>query len=199
MPLAERTRWLLGRYWAEKLGVSPEAFERAGVTVGETARDDVNLFVRDEAMIVGAPSGFVSDCDGAAGQLSVLDTDDAAAVREWFETVVSPERVLGPAFYGYVDPTTFDPVDADARVLEADDESAFEALRAAMPDEGWANGGPEFPTRRDGRSVRRRRRRSGGLRHLGRPDRTRRRRDPPRPPFVGQRSRGRLVAHRPRA
>jgi GNAT superfamily N-acetyltransferase len=65
-------------------------------------------------------------------------------VRDRLEAVVAPERVLGPAFYGYVDPTTFDPVDDEARVLETDDESAFETLRAAVPDEEWANGGPEF-------------------------------------------------------
>ena len=154
MPLAERTRWLLGRYWAEKLGVSPEAFGRAGVAVGETPRDNVDLFVRDEAIIVGAPSALVSDCDGAAGQLSGLDTDDAAAVREWFETVVSPERVLGPAFYGYADPTTFDPVDDEARVLDESDESAFETLRAAVPDEEWNQSGPAFaPGRTVGRVV----------------------------------------------
>ena len=52
--------------------------------------------------------------------------------------------MLGPAFYGYADPTTFDPVDDEARVLDESDESAFETLRAAVPGEEWNQGGPAF-------------------------------------------------------
>lgn len=144
MPLAARTRWLLCRYWGENLGVDPGAFETSGVSVGATDREDVDLFVRGDAVLVGAPSPVASDCDRAAERLSGLAPDDADTVRNWFEEVASPERVLGPAFYGYADATTFDPVDDESWVLDGDDASPFETLRAAVPDEEWANGGPEF-------------------------------------------------------
>lgn len=77
-------------------------------------------------------------------QVTIQLIEGGDAVRPRLEAVVAPERVLGLASYGYVDLTTLDPVDADARALEIDDESAFEASRAAVPDEEWANGGPEF-------------------------------------------------------
>lgn len=137
------TRRTCREYWAGKLGVEPRAFEEDGVTVGETDGEDLDLFVRDGAVVVGAPSEVRAACERTADDLAAA-APDAAAVGEWVAGVEAVETVLGPAFYGYADAATFDPVDADARVLDADDDPAFEDLRAAVPEEEWANGGPAF-------------------------------------------------------
>ncbi len=143
----------LRRYWAGKLGVDADAFEATGVTVGAGHGDDVEVFVRDDAVVVGAPPALHDACERATGGLARAVPDDEA-VGEWIGARGSVRTVLGPAFYGYVDRRSFEPVDATARPLDAADEAAVDRLRAAVPDEEWDQGGPAFePGRTVGRFV----------------------------------------------
>jgi GNAT superfamily N-acetyltransferase len=142
-PATERA---LSAYWTEQLGVSTDAFETDGVVVGETPHDDgVQVFVREETVAVGAPSALVVDCRAHADELAAVAADDPAALERWVETHVAPvETVLGPAFYGYTDAESFEPVTSSARVLTAADETVFDRFQRTVPADEWDAGGPAF-------------------------------------------------------
>lgn len=144
MGLSPHTRSALRRYWADRLGVDPEDFTEAGVTVGPTDEDGVPLFCRGDALVVGAPDSSVESFERRSDALAGLDVDDGDEVREWFLDFDAVADVLGPAFWGYTDRTAFDPVESDARVLTAADESAYDEFRDAVCEEEWERGGPRF-------------------------------------------------------
>jgi GNAT superfamily N-acetyltransferase len=148
MSLATRTRWTLRRYWADRLGVTPDAFEDVGVTVGTANEGGIQLFVTEDAVVVGAPAAILDSVEQATDELRDTDED---AVRSWLAEFDAVETVLGPTFYGYADRETFTAAngdarirDSDARVLDSDDESAFRRLQNVVPDDEWRQGGPQF-------------------------------------------------------
>lgn len=56
---------------------------------------------------------------------------------------IAPDRVVGPAFIGYLDEATFAEDDAvESRLLDDGDAGAIEALRAACEPLAWDEGGP---------------------------------------------------------
>jgi GNAT superfamily N-acetyltransferase len=56
---------------------------------------------------------------------------------------LAADRVMGPAFIGYLDEATFaEGEDVDARLLDDGDAGAIEALRAACEPLAWDDGGP---------------------------------------------------------
>jgi RimJ/RimL family protein N-acetyltransferase len=142
MTLASRTRWSVRRYWADRLGVSVDAFEGSGVTVGVATEGGVQVFRCGESVVVGAPAEMVAVVRERAGSLADAEREDDVA--GWLEGFDPVEGVLGPTFYGYADRESFSPVESDARVLRADDEGAFESLRVAVPEQEWEHGGPAF-------------------------------------------------------
>lgn len=144
MGLAPHTRSTLRQYWADRLGVTPDAFAEEGVTIGRADEEGLSLFFRDDAVVVGAPNALTRAVERRSDALGTLDPATGDAVREWFGGFDAVERVLGPAFWGYTDREAFDPAESDARVLTDGDESAFEEFRAAVPDDEWDQGGPEF-------------------------------------------------------
>lgn len=143
MGLASRTRRALREYWADRLGVDPDAFDRDGATVGPANPGEVELFRRADALVVGAPEWLVGPLRQRRDDLGRLDLDDPDAIEAWFGEFGSVERVLGPAFYGYVDSEAFEPVESSARFLAAD-RPAHERFRAAVPDGEWEAAGPEL-------------------------------------------------------
>lgn len=164
MSLSPRTRSTLREYWADRLGVTPDAFAEEGVTVGLTDEEGIPLFHCNDAVVVGAPDSLTDQIKRESDALATLDAGDGHRatsverevasnerevtsdneIREWFDTFDAVERVLGPAFWGYTDRESFDPVESEARVLTPDDESAYDAFRARIPDEEWDQGGPQF-------------------------------------------------------
>ena len=56
---------------------------------------------------------------------------------------IAADRVVGPAFLGYLDGATFAGVDdEESRLLDDSDSDAIEALRAACEPRAWDEGGP---------------------------------------------------------
>lgn len=133
-------------HWTDQLGVPADAFETAGVVVGEAGHDaGVQVFARDGAVAVGASPGLVADCRDHADELAAGAVGRPDELRAWVEERVAPvETVLGPAFYGYTDAESFESVESAARVLTADDEAIYDRFRAAVPAEEWDAGGPSF-------------------------------------------------------
>lgn len=144
MSLTSRTRWTLRRYWADRLGVSPNAFEKLEVTVGLAEEGGIQLFWCDDALVIGAPNVLLSSAEDRAEALSSLDIDNEDEVREWFTHFDGIEQVLGPSFYGYTDWETFTPIESDARILTPADNSDYQVFRSSIPDEEWEHGGMQF-------------------------------------------------------
>jgi len=145
MTLATRTRWTLRRYWADRLGVTAAAFEEAGTSVGQADEPGIQLFVPDDAVVVGAPDGLVESVQRRTDALAGADDQDT--LRSWLDGFDAVGTVLGPTFYGYTDRETFTGDEgraSRARILEAGDEAVFHRLREAVPDEEWDQGGTEF-------------------------------------------------------
>ena len=144
--MQQATERALEAYWTDQLGIPANAFETDGVVVGEASDDaGVQVFVRDGTIAVGAPSPLVVDCRAHADELDAVTVEDPAALERWVETQVAPvETVLGPAYYGYTDAESFEPVESDARVLTAGEEATYDRFRAAVPADEWDAGGPAF-------------------------------------------------------
>jgi GNAT superfamily N-acetyltransferase len=131
-------------YWANRLGVDDDAFDRTGVTVGSADEGGMQLFQREETLVVGAPERHV-----AAVREQFIDSDSSVvteenSLRRLFGPLGTVTTVFGPTFYGYADERSFVPVVSDARLLTEDDTSAYERFRTKVPDEEWGNGGPAF-------------------------------------------------------
>lgn len=144
MPLAPTTRRRLRRYWADRFGIDPAAFEKSGIVVGTADEGGVQLFSRGDGLLIGAPEPIVGSLRCRNGSLADLDPTDPEAVRGWFSRLGEVEAVLGPAFYGYTDGESVRPVESRAEPLIDGDERAYDRFRRAVPVEEWENGGPAF-------------------------------------------------------
>lgn len=144
MGLTSRSLWTLRRYWADRLGVPPNAFEESGVTVGRAEEGGIQLFCNDDILVVGAPDALIDAAGDRVDALASLDTDSEDEVQGWLTRFDGIEQVLGPTFYGYADRETFTPIESDARVLTADDFSAYQRFRRSIPDNEWERGGAQF-------------------------------------------------------
>lgn len=144
MALAPDTLDRISRHWAERLDCSPAAFEDPGVTLAESTNErSVRLLRRGDSLVVGAPA-TVRDAL-AASRESLRDDSSATAVeRVLADHGIGVDAVRGPYFLGYVDQSTFAPVDSDARLLVGADEPAFERLCERVPDDEWAHASPTF-------------------------------------------------------
>lgn len=144
MALASRTRWTVCRYWADRLGVSSDAFENSGIAVGPAHEGGIQLFRRGEKVVIGAPELHVEQLQQRFDELATLELGNSDAIRKWLTDIDVVKRVIGPTFYGYTDRETFTPVESNARALTVDDESAYNAFQAAIPDDEWERGGTGF-------------------------------------------------------
>lgn len=138
------------RDWADRLDCDPAAFETAGVTVTERPGRTVRLLHRGDGTVVAAPS-LVSRAlqahQESLGEQPLPETGDA--IREALaEDSIEFAEVHGPTVLSYVDIRAFSPVLSEARLLDAEDEDAFEELRARIPNHEWNRASPTFRSER---------------------------------------------------
>ncbi|MFC5133146.1 MULTISPECIES: GNAT family N-acetyltransferase [Haloferacaceae] len=144
MGLSSRTLWTLRRYWADRLGVPPNAFEKSGGTAGSAEEGGIQLFSHGDSLVVGVPDPLLDAAEDRSETVVSLDTEDEDAVHGWLTRFDGIEQAIGPTFYGYVDRETFTPVESDARVLTAADTAAYQAFQRSIPDSEWDQGGTQF-------------------------------------------------------
>lgn len=142
--LSPRTNTIAENYWADNLGCAVTDFARQAPVViphGNELADYHGLFalVRGAAPVISVPA----DQHTALAEFFVREL---AGNPTSLETLVSVVRslngtMIGPAFIGYVDETSFRPVDSNARLLNPGDEAAANELRAACADLDWEHGG----------------------------------------------------------
>jgi len=152
MTLAPDTLERIGNHWAERLDCSPTAFESRGLTLTPgTNAQSIRLFRRDDALVVAPPASVREALDDHRDALLDAELPATAAVERALaghEATVGATH--GPYFLGYVDESAFTPVESDARLLLAADESAFERLRDRVSDDEWMRASPAF---RSGRTA----------------------------------------------
>ncbi|WP_435115050.1 GNAT family N-acetyltransferase [Halolamina sp. C58] len=146
MTLAPDTEDRIARHWAERLDCAPEAFQEPGVTLTTNpSGGTVRLVRRGEALVVAAPEA----ARNALGAHREALADAELPAREVVERALadqeaSVDAVHGPYFLGYVDESSFSPVDTDARLLVGADRDAFDRLQGRVPEDEWARASPVF-------------------------------------------------------
>src|SRR5438309_955419 len=104
--LPDRSREIIERYWAERLGCSPEQLRRRGVLVVPHAanlRDYAGLYAwrREATCVVSVPEAYVPAARNALadrGAMDVFDPHELSAVLG-----AAAGLVVGPAALAYAD------------------------------------------------------------------------------------------------
>ncbi len=144
-PLDPSTLSVIAAFWTSELGCSPDAgtAERVEIVAHGLAWSGALAFRRGAGCILSVPPAHHDAARHRAAGLSpeVLFTE--ATLRQVF--AASVERVIGPAYLGYVDNATFVPVPpAAVRQLEPSDAPALDRLRAACEPEAWEHSSVEM-------------------------------------------------------
>jgi len=132
--------------WADLLGCGIEDLERPGtriVPASDPAYHGAQLFRRGAACIVSAPPPMVSEI---ARLVELQEPDavfDPTLLLELFAARV--ERLIGPAYLGYLEPEEFRPADTrGTRLLTGTDRPALDCLASACQRTEWEHSGIEW-------------------------------------------------------
>jgi len=120
-------------FWARDLGMTPDAFAGShGVFCAvQHLHSGLQLFRRNECLIVAAPPGMISSVEGATRDLSI----DTLFSVNWLQQLCgrNTEKILGPAEVNYADASTFKYLGTlQGRKLTNDDSQAYAGLAAAL-------------------------------------------------------------------
>ncbi|MFN3651164.1 MAG: GNAT family N-acetyltransferase [Armatimonadota bacterium] len=144
--LSPATRAAVEGYWASFLGLPASTWCHSGVRVvrhgPELAdyRGVYSLLVPGLA-ILSAPASRLSQVERLAARASPESLRDSTF---WSDALQVPlARVIGPAVLGYADAEHLRELPGDARLLDASDFPAAQALREVCPPQEWAHGGSD--------------------------------------------------------
>jgi GNAT superfamily N-acetyltransferase len=131
-------------YWAGFLGCAPEQLTTAGTWVaphaGLAGYSGVYLFRRGKSCVVSAPPSLLKLVTATLGGKAAASTFDVALLKRLFGADV--ERVVGPAWQGYLLRDAFTPAKmTGARALATEDAPALDRLAAACGTEAWGHSG----------------------------------------------------------
>jgi RimJ/RimL family protein N-acetyltransferase len=131
------------RVWAGQLGLAPDELHAEPVRV-----------VLDAPGFANASPVFVLDLGGTrliAARSHLADAAHAIAAGRAVQDVADDigGTVFGPSWHGYLHRDDHEPAPPTTRALTEDDIPALDALRAAVPDDEWAEGGFAAPHRDD--------------------------------------------------
>jgi GNAT superfamily N-acetyltransferase len=149
-------------FWAAFFGVDAARLREPGVTVVRHALlgdyPGVWLFARESSVVVSAPDAWLERLGSRASRIRVESLASPLLHRELFDR--EPDRVIGPAYQGYLLRDAFRPVrSGDVRSLSASDHADLAALRSACTSEEWEHSGlssasdPRFGCFVDGQLV----------------------------------------------
>jgi GNAT superfamily N-acetyltransferase len=144
--LAGTTIAAIDTYWAAFFGCDPAILSAPGTTVvphaGLGDYHGLWLFRRHDALIVSVPPARWEHDRAAFGSLPATRYADLPAVLACIAAPI--ERVVGPAFVGYADAATLQPVaDPQVRLLSASDRVAFACFQQLCPALDWEHGGSQ--------------------------------------------------------
>jgi GNAT superfamily N-acetyltransferase len=131
----------IDEYWAAELGLPPGLLREPGVHVvalsgGMRDYRGAYLLRRESSVIVAVAAQRVEWARQAVQGCSPATVFDPVFLAGLFGSTV--ERIIGPAYQGFVDAATFRPVDGRAtRSLTGADTPALQRLRAACDAIEW--------------------------------------------------------------
>jgi len=133
---------MIDEYWAAFFGIRPEEMGAAGIRVLPHRRLEgyrgAWVFQRAALTIVSAPEDL---CTAVEARMNGLDGDPLSDgwIQAAFDGV---ERVLGPAYNGYVEGPSFRPAPpSGARMLAESEWDALRTLAGACSGEEWEHSG----------------------------------------------------------
>ena len=129
-------------YWSQELGCRPADFDSPGtrVVAHRTGYAGASALYRPGVFILSVPPRWLERAERALGDIPPGEVDQAR-LRAVFGGCV--ERVVGPAYLGYLSPEVCrdEAADDGIRALTPNDRSALEALRAACAEIEWEHAG----------------------------------------------------------
>jgi GNAT superfamily N-acetyltransferase len=133
-------------YWVADLGCPREGLRSPHPVVLSHADDryaGIFVLLIGEAPVISLPGHLYPVLRATAERWSAADVLDITCLRTWLGERV--ERIIGPAFIGYADRTTFRAVEPNvACLLGRRDYQQVATLRAACDAVEWEHGGSEL-------------------------------------------------------
>lgn len=145
--LSPETTMIVDRYWASFFGcpvdmLTPERTYVVPHHVELTGYWGIYIFLRGAVPVISVPPELLDDFTQHAASWSpgLPDEQDIATLIG-----MQVERVVGPAYIGYADAKTYQPIPTSAaRILGHSDAPAIERLKAACGREEWEHGGSDL-------------------------------------------------------
>lgn len=132
------------RFWSGFLGIAMEELLEPGLRVvphaGLGNYRGAWIFAYGQTNVLSVPPPLVEELRLAAGALSAETAQNFESIARLLDD--RAERVIGPAYHGYLSPESFRPqLRPDVRVLTPDDDPALSRLQEACTDAAWAHAG----------------------------------------------------------
>lgn len=129
-------------YWAGFLGCTPEQLEALGTWVrphadaGLADYRGIYLLRRGESCVVSVPAPLLTMVTAQLAGLAAASSFDVARLQRLFGDAI--ERIVGPAWQGYLRANDFRPVaQPNVRHLSAADNPALRRLEEACGEQEW--------------------------------------------------------------
>ena len=145
--LSNSTIEIVNKYWSSSLGCPRESLYAHGTVVAPDAESSdfhgTFCFLRNQALIVAVSPDLLAAFRPRAEGWCQVDVLDIERVAHLIDHPI--DRIIGPAFIGYMDWTTLRPVAREGvRILKPEDLRALEILQAACNALEWEHGGSQL-------------------------------------------------------
>jgi len=143
------------RFWSGFFGLTARELLTPGLYVmphvGLADYHGAWVFEYGEARVVSVPEWMLEELRASSAILVDRPAHDPQVLQSLFGERI--QRVIGPAYHGYLAPGAFRPYAATGvRILTSDDDAAITRLREACSETAWSHAGiePERETPRFG-------------------------------------------------
>jgi len=131
-------------FWAEFLGITPAELNLPGLSIAEhvglQGYRGVWCFRRGDRTVVSAPPGWLPHLQGRLPEIGQDHLMEESVLREVFGSDF--DRLVGPAYQGYLLPDRFRPyVAPHVRFLEPEEAALVEAFRVECGQDAWEYAG----------------------------------------------------------
>jgi GNAT superfamily N-acetyltransferase len=144
--LPEQTREVIAQHWAAFLGCDAAIFEQSIKLVVPHVEGDeywgIFIFVRSKALVVSMPPSLLEELHPKLEDWMANNALEPARLQALAGDLLT--EIIGPAFIGYADCTTFKDSPSAARLLTVIDSGDLERFKKACSERDWEHGGSEL-------------------------------------------------------